>query len=65
MSSDKQAVLEEVERWKREYSEVERKAGDLQNELDKDKALWEGKYKFLEQQRDNAKKDFDDASKKF
>ena len=28
-------------------------------------ALWEGKFKFLEQQRDTAKKDYDDAMRNF
>ena len=27
--------------------------------------MWDGKFKFLEQQRDTAKKDFEDAQRKF
>ena len=33
--------------------------------LDKEKALWEGRYQFLESQRDQAKGDLDDLQKKF
>lgn len=45
--------------------EMERLHSDQNNSYDRDKALWEGKFKFLEQQRDTAKKDFDDAQRKF
>lgn len=48
LSSDKQAIQEEVEKWRKEYNEVERNYTDLQNQLDREKALWEGKFKFLE-----------------
>ena len=37
----------------------------MNNAYDRDKALWDGKFKFLEQQRDTAKKDFEDAQRKF
>ena len=33
--------------------------------LDKEKALWEGRYQFLESQRDQAKGDLEDLQKKF
>jgi hypothetical protein len=49
LSSDKQAIQEEVEKWRREYMEMERQHADLVNTNDRDKALWEGKFKFLEQ----------------
>jgi len=45
--------------------EMERQYSDLNNSYDRDKALWDGKFKFLESQRDNAKKDFEDAQHKF
>jgi hypothetical protein len=44
---------------------MERQHSDLNNAYDKDKALYEGKFKFLEQQRDTAKRDFEDAQNKF
>jgi len=33
----------------------------LVNTYDKDKALWDGKFEFLEKQRDQAKDDFSEA----
>ena len=41
---------------------MERQLQDQVNILDKEKALWEGRNTFLEQQRDQAKKDLDEAS---
>ena len=65
MNNDKQAIHDEVEKWRSQFLEIERQYQDLNNNYDKDKALWEGKFKFLEQQRDTAKKDFEDAQRKF
>lgn len=65
LHGDKAAIQAEVEKWKREFNELERNYADLNNNYDKDKALWDGKFRFLEQQRDTAKKDFEDAQKKF
>ena len=44
---------------------MERQYQDAVNNYDKDKALWEGKFAFLEQQRDQSKRDLDEASQKF
>lgn len=44
---------------------MERQLQDSINNYDKDKALWEGRFQFLEQQRDQSKKDFEEASLKF
>lgn len=65
LQGDKAQIQEEVERWRREYNELERQYADLNNSYDRDKALWEGKFRFLEQQRDTAKKDFEEAQRKF
>lgn len=45
--------------------ELDRQYTDLNNAYDRDKALWDGKFKFLEQQRDTAKKDYEDAQRNF
>ena len=45
--------------------ELESKLQDAINNYDKEAALWEGKHHFLEQQKDQYKKDLDDASQKF
>lgn len=49
LQGDKASIQEEVERWRREFNELERQYADLNNSYDRDKALWDGKFKFLEQ----------------
>lgn len=44
---------------------MERQLQDQINNYDKDKALWEGKFTFLEQQRDQSKRDLEEAQQKF
>lgn len=44
---------------------MEKQHAELQSELDKEKALWQGKFDFLERQKDQAKKDHDEALLKF
>jgi len=44
---------------------MERQHADLQMEFEKEKALWEGKFDFLEKQKEQAKKDNEDALKQF
>lgn len=50
---------------KNQLSETERELQDLQSTYDRDKALWEGKVQFLEQQKDNYKKDLLESQRKF
>jgi len=49
LQGDKAQIQEELEKWRREYNELERQYADLNNGYDRDKALWDGKFKFLEQ----------------
>jgi hypothetical protein len=44
---------------------MERQYADLQSEFEKEKALWEGKFEFLERQKEQAKKDNEDALRQF
>jgi hypothetical protein len=44
---------------------MERQHADLQSELEKEKALWEGKFDFLEKQKEQLKKDNEEALKQF
>lgn len=44
---------------------MDRQLQDSINNYDKDKALWEGRFAFLEQQRDQSKRDLEEASQKF
>ena len=45
--------------------DLERQLSDLQSTYDKDKALWEGKCQFLENQKENYKKDLIESQRKF
>jgi chromosome segregation ATPase len=65
LASDQQAISQELDRARKECAEMERQYQDAVNNYDKDKALWEGKFAFLEQQRDQSKRDLDEASQKF
>jgi hypothetical protein len=65
LSGDKALTQEELEKKRKENAELERQNQDLLNTYDRDRALWEGKFKFLEQQRDTAKKDCEDAQRNF
>lgn len=55
----------ELERVKQLLNDLERLYCDLQNTSERDRALLEGKCQFLEQQRDQAKQDYLEASRKF
>ena len=48
LNGDKALIQEEVEKQKKEFAELDRQYQDLNNAYDRDKALWEGKFKFLE-----------------
>jgi hypothetical protein len=45
--------------------ELERDYSEVQSSYERDKALWDGKFQFLEQQKDQAKSDLQEATKKF
>ena len=51
------AQAENLIQMKTNLQEYERQLCDLQSMYDKDKALWEGKCQFLENQKENYKKD--------
>jgi|TARA_B110000285_G_C15136311_1_gene627209 multidrug resistance efflux pump len=65
LSQGELGIREQVEHWKSQYYEMERQHADLQSELEKEKALWEGKFEFLEKQKEQAKKDNEDALRQF
>ena len=58
-------MKKEIDKYKKLYYEIESQLTDSQAIYDKDKALWEGKFTFLESQRKQAKEDYADAQKKF
>lgn len=49
LTGDKALTQEELERKRKENAELERQNQDLLNTYDREKALWEGKFRFLEQ----------------
>ena len=51
----------EIDKYKKLFYETESQLTDCQANYDKDKALWEGKFQFLESQRKQAKEDYADA----
>ena len=59
------AQAESIMQLKNTMQELERQLSDLQSMYDKDKALWEGKCQFLENQKENYKKDLIESQRKF
>jgi hypothetical protein len=45
--------------------DLEKQLSELQGTYDKDKALWEGKCQFLENQKETYKKDLIESQRKF
>ncbi len=48
-----------------QMQEQEKQLLDVQAAYERDRALWDNKFSFLEQQRDQAKQDLSEAQKKF
>ena len=53
------------EQLRRELDNSSTEIQELRNQLDKERALWEGRFQFLEAQRDQSKADHEDIQKKF
>ena len=56
---------EDVAKIRTQAQESERELQDLQCAHDRDKALWEGKAQFLEQQKEHYKRELSEAQRKF
>jgi chromosome segregation ATPase len=65
LTKDREVLMGEAERLKSLLQEQEREHSEVASAYERDKALWEGKFSFLEQQRDQAKGDLSETSKKF
>lgn len=63
--AEKRSLQNELDKWKMEYGHLDNDFTELSANYERDRALWEGKFHFLEQQRDQAKSDLADAQKKF
>lgn len=58
-------LLIDLEKYKALCLKYESEKNDLMALYDKDRALWEAKFTFLDQQREQAKIDLNEAMKKF
>ena len=57
--------MQEGEKLRASTQEQERELSEVQAAYDRDRALWEGKFTFLESQRDSTKGDLVEATRKF
>ncbi|EAS03779.1 amine-terminal domain guanylate-binding protein (macronuclear) [Tetrahymena thermophila SB210] len=64
-SLEKKTLLNEADKYKQFNLQLEQDKNELITNYERDKALWEGKFAFLEQQKEQAKQDLADALKKF
>ena len=65
VSKDKEFYQRECEKLKVQVQDMDRELSDVQSCYERDKALWEGKFTFLEQQREQAKHDLEESQHKF
>lgn len=64
-SKDRSAGMQEAEKYKKQCMDLDRELYEVQANYEKDKELWADRFKFLEQQRDQAKGDLAEAQRKF
>ena len=64
-ANEKKVLLSEAEKYKNQYLQLEQEHSEVLSNYERDKALWKGKFHFLEQQREQAKNDLIDAQRKF
>ncbi len=65
VNKDREFLVGETDRLKTNNIELERELSEVQSSYERDKALWEGKFTFLEQQKEQCKSDLTDAQRKF
>ena len=61
ISRERDAYLQENDRLKAQMQDQERQLLDVSAAYERDRALWENKFTFLEQNRDQAKSDLQEA----
>ena len=64
-TAEKRVFLTEIEKFKGLYIQAEQEKNEILTNYERDKVLWEGKFSFLEGQKEQAKQDLVDALKKF
>ncbi|KRX05422.1 P-loop containing nucleoside triphosphate hydrolase [Pseudocohnilembus persalinus] len=62
---EKSVYGQELEALKKQISSLEAEKHELQSGLERDQLLWEGKFQFLQQQKDQAKNDLAEVRKNF
>ena len=65
LNADKSGSAVENENLKKHQAELEKELLELQTNYEKDKGLWQGKWQFLEQQKNQYKTDLTESQKKF
>ncbi|CAD8091386.1 unnamed protein product [Paramecium sonneborni] len=65
IAQEKKQLIQELEKYKQLNLQLEQDKSEIYTSYERDKALWEGKFQFLEQQKEQAKQDLVDALKKF
>ena len=63
--NERKPLISEIEKFRAITSQLENEKAELIASYEKDKALWEGKFTFLEQQKEQAKADLSENLKKF
>ena len=64
-SKEKEDLLNNLDDLKKKVSQLETDLNEKNGNLEKEQILWDGKFKFIEQQRDNYKKDLTESQKRF
>jgi len=65
LSSEKKLAQLEYDRLKKAIQLLEQEKFELRSNLDKGMMLWEGKFSFIEQQKEQLKADYSESLKKF
>lgn len=63
--SERKPLLAELEKYRALCMQLELDKGEILALFDRDRVLWEGKFRFLETQKEQARADLQDALKKF
>ena len=65
VNKEREYLIQENERLKALTSEQEKDLNDVQSSYERDRALWENKFAFLEEQKEKSKGDLQEAQRKF
>lgn len=65
LNQERKIAQSEMEKMRKRNYDIEMEMSDIESNYEKDKALWEGKFTFLEHQRDQMKSDLADAQTNF